>query len=45
MKRWMAGIPWDFVHCVGNFVAMLVLFHPVSYAMKWVVRGKGDVAE
>ena len=41
---WMAGIPWDFVHCIGNFATMLVLFHPVSYAMKWVVRNEIDAA-
>lgn len=26
---WVAGIPYDLVHCVGNFVLMLVLYHPV----------------
>lgn len=26
---WIAGIPWDLVHCVSNFVLMLVLFVPV----------------
>ncbi len=34
---WVAGIPWDFIHCAGNFVIMLVLYHPVSRAMKRVV--------
>ncbi len=33
---WIAGIPWDFVHCAGNFVIMLVLYRPISTAMKWV---------
>ena len=31
---WIAGIPWDFVHCAGNFVLMLVLYRPVRAAMK-----------
>ena len=35
---WVAGIPWDFIHCVGNFVIMLVLYHPIGKAMKWVKR-------
>lgn len=26
---WVAGIPWDIVHCVGNFVLMMVLYYPV----------------
>lgn len=34
---WIAGIPWDFVHCIGNFVIMLVFYKPVGRAMKWVV--------
>lgn len=27
---WIAGIPWDVVHCVGNFVLMLVLYVPIT---------------
>lgn len=30
---WVAGIPWDFVHCVGNFVLMFVLYKPVRNIM------------
>ena len=26
---WVAGIPWDIVHGVGNFVVMMVLYKPV----------------
>ena len=29
---WIAGIPWDFVHCAGNFILMLILYHPIKYA-------------
>ncbi len=38
---WIAGIPWDFVHCVGNFVLMIVLYLPVSRAMKWILKNEG----
>ena len=37
---WIAGIPWDFVHCIGNFFLMLVLYHPISYAMKRVAGNR-----
>lgn len=35
---WVAGIPWDIVHCVGNFVLMMVLYHPVRMLMEKVHR-------
>ncbi len=35
---WIAGIPWDFVHCVVNFTVMFILYKPVSRAMKWLIR-------
>lgn len=31
---WISGIPYDLVHCVGNFVICLVLFYPINRAMK-----------
>lgn len=31
---WVAGIPWDIVHCVGNFTLMLVLYKPVHIALQ-----------
>lgn len=31
---WVAGIPWDIVHAIGNFVIMLVLYKPISLVMK-----------
>lgn len=31
---WVAGIPWDVAHCIGNFVLMLALYHPVRNAMR-----------
>lgn len=31
---WVAGIPWDIVHGIGNFVLMFILYKPVSKVMK-----------
>lgn len=31
---WIAGIPWDIVHCIGNFAIMLILYHPVRAVLK-----------
>lgn len=31
---WGAGIPWDIVHGVGNFVLMLILYRPFRKIMK-----------
>ena len=31
---WIAGIPFDITHCIGNFVLMLVLYKPIRLAMK-----------
>ena len=31
---WVAGIPWDLVHGVANFVIMLVLYKPIAGVMK-----------
>lgn len=36
---WVAGIPWDLVHGIGNFVLMLVLYKPVQMIMKRVKVG------
>lgn len=30
---WVAGIPWDIAHCVGNFVLMMLLYKPLSDVM------------
>lgn len=31
---WISGLPWDVVHCIGNFVLMLVLGKPVYKLLK-----------
>lgn len=33
---WVAGIPFDLIHCVGNFTLMLVLYRPMRRAMRTV---------
>lgn len=30
---WVAGIPWDLVHGISNFIIMLVLYHPIIRVM------------
>ena len=30
---WLAGIPYDLIHAVSNFVLVLVLFRPLSKAL------------
>lgn len=35
---WIAGIPWDIVHGVGNFVIMMVLYYPVRRVMERVKK-------
>lgn len=31
---WVAGIPWDITHAIGNFALMLVLFRPMKRIME-----------
>lgn len=31
---WVAGIPWDIVHGIGNFILMSVLYRPVRAVME-----------
>jgi energy-coupling factor transport system substrate-specific component len=31
---WVAGIPYDLLHCAGNFVIMLVMYKPMQSAMQ-----------
>lgn len=35
---WVAGIPWDILHGVANFVLMMVLYKPVRAIMKQAKR-------
>ncbi len=35
---WVAGIPWDILHGVGNFVICFFLFDPMQSAMKRIMK-------
>lgn len=35
---WIAGIPTDIRHCIGNFTFMLVLYHSVRMGMNKVMK-------
>lgn len=35
---WIAGIPWDIVHCIGNFVLALVLYRPLMATLRKLKR-------
>lgn len=35
---WVAGIPWDITHGVGNFVIMFVLYKPVSEILRRIFK-------
>ena len=35
---WVAGIPYDLTHCVGNFVSTLVLYRPLYRVMEKLMK-------
>ena len=35
---WVAGIPWDIVHGVSNFIICLFLYRPIDLAMKLILQ-------
>lgn len=35
---WVAGIPFDIIHCIGNFILMFILYKPIGQIMKKVVN-------
>ncbi len=35
---WIAGIPYDIIHCVSNAVICAVLFKPLDYVLKKAVK-------
>ncbi len=37
---WVAGIPWDFVHGAANFAVMMLLYNPVSKAIKGIQKNR-----
>ncbi len=40
---WIAGIPWDLVHCVANFVVMFVLYSPLVRLLRRFGRFDGEI--
>ena len=34
ITKWISGIPFDLMHCAGNFVVALLLFSPLEKLMK-----------
>lgn len=36
---WVAGIPFDVIHCISNFVVCLVLYIPMRTAIKKISSG------
>ncbi len=34
---WIAGIPYDIIHCISNFIICIVLFKPLCAVMKRVM--------
>ena len=37
---WLSGIPFDLLHCAGNFVMALALFRPCKTVLTRLMRGK-----
>lgn len=35
---WVAGIPYDILHCIGNFVLCLILFKPLHHILNIIKR-------
>lgn len=35
---WIAGIPYDIVHCVGNFILCLILFKPLYLCLRSIEK-------
>ena len=38
LSWWVSGIPYDVLHCVGNFVSVLVLRRPLVRALSAMQR-------
>lgn len=35
---WIAGIPYDIIHCIGNFILCIVLFKPLYWVLGRIKR-------
>ena len=38
ISKWVSGIPYDILHCAGNFVISLLLFQPMRNLMEKLYR-------
>ncbi|MGF7143357.1 energy-coupling factor transport system substrate-specific component [Anaerotaenia torta] len=38
VSYWIAGIPFDIAHCIGNFIITLLLFHPLYHVLDRIHR-------
>lgn len=41
---WVSGIPFDLIHCAGNFITTLVLYKPLYGAMDRLLKGRPPAA-
>lgn len=41
LSYWIAGIPWDITHCIGNFFIALVLGKPLELALRRAAKAVG----
>ena len=39
---WVAGIPYDVTHCIGNFIFTLVLYRPLHTVMEKLLGGEAQ---
>ena len=39
VSKWVSGIPFDLLHCGGNFVIALIMFYPLRNAMEKLYAG------
>ncbi len=40
---WIAGLQWDFIHCIGNFSLMLFLYKPIQTVMKRTFKKSHEI--
>lgn len=36
LSWWISGLPFDLLHCAGNFTTMLVLYHPLRQCFHYL---------
>lgn len=44
LSWWIAGIPYDLIHCVSNFVIVLILFKPINQLFE-TMKQRGLIPE